>query len=99
VRNPVGLYLDYIDGTAFDLAESGMSISAWDPPRAPFAVPVLLGYPLIRLAPTTGVAWAILAVTTAVAIVCWVTVFRFYLKRVYAYRRQLGTDGSDELGT
>ena len=93
MQNPISLYLDTVDGAAFDQAESGEPVGQYDAPFAPLFAPWLVGVPLLALTPTTSIAWVIVAaLTMAASALCWIAIWRFYMKRVYAYRQQLGTE-------
>jgi hypothetical protein len=93
VQNPISFYLDMVDGAAFDQAESGEPVGQYDAPFTPLFVPWLVGVPLLALTPTSSIAWIIIAgLTLAASALCWVAVWRFYMRRVYAHRQQLGTE-------
>lgn len=91
VQNPISFYLDLVDRAAFLKAESRQPVGQFDTPFTPLFAPSLLGVPLLALTPTSSIAWDIIAgLTLATSFVCWVAVAMFYMKRVYAYREQLG---------
>lgn len=93
MQNPISFYLDMVDGAAFDQAESGEPVGQYDAPWTPMFVPWLVGAPVLAVTPTSSIAWLIVAgVTLAASAACWIAVWRFYMKRVYAYRRPLGTE-------
>lgn len=93
MRNPISFYLDFVDGAAFDQAESGEPVGQYDAPFTAFFVPWLVGVPLLAITPTSSIAWVIIAgLTLAASAICWIAVWRFYMKRVHAYRHQLGSE-------
>jgi len=90
VVNPLSFYLDTLDTSAFEKAESGGAIGQYDAPFLPLIAPWLIAGPVLALAPLSSKGQLVVFVTSLViSFTLWVSAALFYYRRVQKYRRNV----------
>jgi hypothetical protein len=91
--NPLSFYLDTVDTSAFDKAQSGQPIGQYDAPFLPLIMPWVIGGPVLAFAHLSEVInFVIIVVCMAASMCCWAAGTIFYYRRVKRHRVELGIE-------
>ena len=91
--NPFRFYIELVDGSAFDKAESGQKLSQFDVPVLPLLFPWVGAAPMLAFL-SLSPSWqtAVFTAGCASSVACWSGFAIFYYRRVRYYRGEFGAD-------
>lgn len=87
VVNPLRSYLDAVDTSAFEKAESGGSIGQFDAPLLPLVAPWIMSGPVLALVRlSSDEQFAVFVASMVMSFTLWASAAWFYYRRVTKYR-------------